>query len=114
TVYQHQDKRDDMRIGVKSLALYLGDRTTRVCTCTAAAFGVLMAWGGYLNGHGAAFYYGVGAATALLLWGLSQVDVDDPEKCMEFFLMTPLVGGIVLGGLVADCVMHRLNEGILL
>ncbi|KAF8990128.1 hypothetical protein BDZ89DRAFT_207545 [Hymenopellis radicata] len=86
----------------------------RLCTSTAAVFGGLMAWGGYRNGHGAAFYYGVGAATALLLRVLSQVDVDDPEQCMECFLMTPLVGGIVLVGSVADCVMHRLNEGILL
>ena len=39
TIYAHQDKRDDEKLGLKSTAILFGERTKPILTCFAAAFG---------------------------------------------------------------------------
>ncbi|KAF9030134.1 UbiA-domain-containing protein [Hymenopellis radicata] len=112
TVYQHQDKLDDVKIGMKSLAIFCDKYTIPVCTATTIGFGTFMAYGGWMNGQGFIYYAAVVVATAILLKNLMVTDIDQPKQCMQFFLLTPTVGNIVLGGLVADAVAHRVAEGI--
>ncbi|KAJ7031630.1 UbiA prenyltransferase [Mycena alexandri] len=107
TVYQHQDKADDVKIGVNSAALLCGQHTIRICTATAVGFMGAFAYGGILNGQGILFYVGVAAAGFVLIRGLLRTDVDCPAECKEFFLTTPLVGQLVLVGCVADAAVHR-------
>ncbi|PBK98262.1 hypothetical protein ARMGADRAFT_1161735 [Armillaria gallica] len=49
TMYQHQDKVDDVKIGVKSLAILCGRHTIPICSATTVGFAALMSWAGYLN-----------------------------------------------------------------
>ncbi|KAF8911757.1 UbiA prenyltransferase family-domain-containing protein [Mucidula mucida] len=112
TVYQHQDKVDDMKIGMKSLAIFCGEYTIPVCTATTLGFGALLTYGGIANGQGVAYFAAVALATAILLKNLMITDIDEPKQCMNFFLLTPTVGNIILGGLVVDAVTHRIMEGI--
>ncbi|KAF8911759.1 UbiA prenyltransferase family-domain-containing protein [Mucidula mucida] len=112
TVYQHQDKVDDVKIGMKSLAIFCGKYTIPVCTATTVGFGALMSYGGWVNEHGFIYYTAVAVATTILSKNLMVTDIDEPKQCMQFFLLTPTVGNIVLGGLVADAVAHRVAEGI--
>lgn len=107
TVYQHQDKLEDVQIGMRSLAIFLGEKTYAVCAATALAFGACMAYGGYANEQGAAFYAGVVYATYILLANLKKTDIDSPKACMQYFLLTPKVGNAILGGLVVDAVVKR-------
>ncbi|KIK53856.1 hypothetical protein GYMLUDRAFT_49149 [Collybiopsis luxurians FD-317 M1] len=112
TIYQHMDKADDIQIDIKSSALLCGQYTISVCSTTAALFFGLLSYGGYLNGHGIAFFAGVLIAAGLLMSKLLTTDVDRPEDCRDFFLQTPLIGQVVLGGFVADAVLARLTSGI--
>ncbi|KAK7053742.1 mitochondrial 4-hydroxybenzoate polyprenyltransferase [Favolaschia claudopus] len=112
TVYQHQDKIDDKRIGIHSPALFCGDYTVAICTATALGFLGLLIYGGMLNSQGTPFYVGVAAAGVLLLSTLLHTDIDSPSGCKEFFLLTPLVGEIILGGFVIDAIYHRVVGGI--
>ncbi|KAK0214576.1 UbiA prenyltransferase family, partial [Armillaria fumosa] len=48
-VYQHQDKVDDVNIGMKSLAILCGKHTITICSATTVGFAALMSWAGYLN-----------------------------------------------------------------
>ncbi|KAJ7815981.1 UbiA prenyltransferase family-domain-containing protein [Mycena olivaceomarginata] len=98
TVYQHQDKIDDATIGIHSPALLCREHTLGVCTAAALGFLALLAYGGMLNNQG---------APALL-----RTDIDVPGECKEFFLLTPRLGQIILGGFVADAVLHRVGEGV--
>ena len=52
TVYQHQDKADDVAIGLRSLAIFCGKATVAVCALTTLGFGGLIAWAFWLNGQG--------------------------------------------------------------
>ncbi|KAJ7499861.1 UbiA prenyltransferase [Mycena latifolia] len=112
TVYQHQDKLDDMKIGINSPALLCREYTIPICTTTALGFLGLLAYGGVLNNQGIPFYISVAVAGVMLLIALSRTDIDRPNDCKALFLGTPLLGQIILGGFVADAVLHRFAEGV--
>ncbi|KAJ6610484.1 UbiA prenyltransferase [Mycena sp. CBHHK59/15] len=114
TVYQHQDKIDDMEIGIHSPALLCREHTIPICVVTALGFLGLLTYGGMLNSQGMPFYISVTMAGVILLKTLIQTDVDSPDECKAMFLGTPLIGQVILGGFVADALIHRLTEGIAL
>ncbi|KAJ7487794.1 UbiA prenyltransferase [Mycena latifolia] len=88
TVYQHQDKLDDMKIGINSAALLCREYTIPICTATALGFLGLLAYGGMLNNQGIPFYVSVAVAGVMLLKALLRTDVDNPLDCKELFLGT--------------------------
>jgi 4-hydroxybenzoate polyprenyltransferase len=68
--------------------------------------------GGALNNQGIPFYLGVAIAGIMLLTALLRTNIDTPSECRDFFLLTPLLGQIILVGFVADAVLHRWAEGV--
>ncbi|KAJ7867924.1 hypothetical protein B0H14DRAFT_2503982 [Mycena olivaceomarginata] len=106
TIYQHQDRQDDVKIGLKSLAILCGRYTIPVCTITGSAFVVLMVYGGLLNGQGIPFFVSVAVIGFLLSRSLWHTNIDEPESCKALFLGTPFLGQIILGGLILDAVLH--------
>ncbi|KAK0214498.1 UbiA prenyltransferase family-domain-containing protein [Armillaria fumosa] len=112
TVYQHQDKVDDVKIDMKSLAILCGKHTISICSGTTVGFAALMTLAGYLNAQGIAYYVSVAVSAFALLKGLFVTDIDKPRQCMQFFLQTPTIGNLILAGLVVDAVVQRLVEGI--
>ncbi|KAJ6555731.1 UbiA prenyltransferase [Mycena sp. CBHHK59/15] len=112
TVYQHQDKIDDLKIGIHSPALLCGEYTIPICLTTALGFLGLLTYGGMLNNQGIPFYVSVVVVGLMLLTALLHTDVDCPGDCKRLFLGTPLLGQVILAGLVMDAVLHRLKEGV--
>ncbi|KAF7366541.1 4-hydroxybenzoate polyprenyltransferase, mitochondrial [Mycena sanguinolenta] len=107
----HKDKYDDVKIGINSPALLCRQYTIPICLGTAVGFWGLLVYGGILNGQGPFFYTGVASAGVVLLKELLRTDIDRPKECKAFFLTTPLIGQIILGGVVADAVINRYIEG---
>ena len=64
TIYAHQDKEDDVRIGVKSSAIALGPHTRPWLFVFYGAALVLWAAAGHLAGLGAMFWVGLAAAAS--------------------------------------------------
>ncbi|KAL1702702.1 UbiA prenyltransferase family-domain-containing protein [Schizophyllum commune] len=114
TVYQHQDKLDDILIGARSLALFVGRRTVPFCVTTAVAFIGLLSAAAFLNGHGFVFYVSAVVALARLLLPLRTLDIDEPKQCLRYFLLTPKVGAILLLGFVGDATLARWAAGLAL
>lgn len=100
TIYAHQDKDDDRRIGVKSSALLLGRRTRPWLFAFYAA--ALLSWGGAGAAVGlrAAFWLGLVLAAVQLAWQAARVDIDDPADCLEKFRSNRLIGWLMLAGIV--------------
>jgi 4-hydroxybenzoate polyprenyltransferase len=101
TIYAHQDKEDDIRIGVKSSALALGLRTRPWLLVFYAA--ALLLWGsaGQLAGLGAAFWIGLAAAAVQLAWQAARVEIDSPADCLAKFRSNRAVGWMIFAGIVA-------------
>jgi 4-hydroxybenzoate polyprenyltransferase len=101
TIYAHQDKEDDLRIGVKSSALALGDRTRPwLFAFYAAAVGFWTA-AGWQAGLGLPFWAGLALAAAELGFQAARVDIDNPADCLAKFRSNRWVGWLVLAGIVA-------------
>ncbi len=87
TIYAHQDKEDDARIGVKSAALALGERTRQFVFAFYGAAVLLWAI--------------AGVATIQLFWQAARVNTEDPADCLAKFRSNRWVGWLLLAGIVA-------------
>jgi 4-hydroxybenzoate polyprenyltransferase len=101
TIYAHQDKEDDVRIGVKSSALALGKRTRPWLFVFYGAAIVLWAITGWTAGLGIAFALGLLFAALQLWWQADRTKIDDPADCLKKFRSNRLVGWMVFAGIVA-------------
>ena len=101
TIYAHQDKEDDVRIGVKSSALVLGARTRPFLFAFYAAAAALWIGAGVSAGLAWPFHLGVALAAMQMVWQALRVDIDDPEDCLAKFRSNRLVGWALLLGAIA-------------
>jgi 4-hydroxybenzoate polyprenyltransferase len=101
TIYAHQDKEDDVRIGVKSSAIALGSHTRPWLFAFYGA--ALLLWGaaGQVAGLGALFWLGLAAAAVQLAWQAGWVAIGDPTDCLAKFRSNRDVGWLMLAGIIA-------------
>ncbi len=102
TIYAHQDKDDDLAVGLKSTALRFGAATRSwLCGFYAGAV-VLWAVAGVMAGAGAVFLLALGLAAIQLAWQVATLDIADARNCLARFKSNQLVGWALLLGLAAD------------
>lgn len=102
TIYAHQDKEDDVRIGVKSTALKLGATTPQWLIGFFFGALVLIDIAGWLAGAGLFYHLGVALAALHAVWQLVRLDTDDPENCLSLFRSNRDFGLIVFAGAAID------------
>ncbi len=102
TIYAHQDKRDDVLVGIKSTALLFGDKSQRWVALFYALAIFFLALAGWADGDGVGRGYEWGllivacfAAVQLILW-----KPDDPENCLRRFKANRDFGLIVLAAII--------------
>jgi 4-hydroxybenzoate polyprenyltransferase len=96
TIYAHQDLHDDALVGIRSLALKLGQRAKAAVALFYVAALVLMALAGYLNDLGRFFYALVFVAALHAFWLVLAWNPDDPADCLKRFRANRDFGLIVL------------------
>ena len=101
TIYAHQDKEDDLFIGVKSSALKLGDNTRPWLFVFYALAIALMAAAARAAGLAWPAYAALGLGAVQLFWQAARVDIGDPDDCLAKFKSNRLFSWIVLAGIVA-------------
>ena len=99
TIYGHQDKKDDIKIGVKSAALYFGE-DKRAYYIMGAATGGLLAAGGLLAGYGPCYLVTLGGATAYLAHIIRSTDLQDPRSCWLAFNLNRRFAALVVVAMV--------------
>ena len=101
TIYAHQDKEDDLRIGVKSSAIALGSQTRPWLLGFYIVALLLWAGAGFAAGLGLLFCAGLAGSALQLAWQAARVAIDDPADCLAKFRSNRAVGWLMLGGIVA-------------
>ncbi|TDL29242.1 4-hydroxybenzoate polyprenyl transferase [Rickenella mellea] len=86
SIYAHQDKVDDVNVGIRSTALLFGTHTRSILTGLSVSSLSLISYAGLLNGQGIPFYAGVGIAALQLGRVLWQTDFDDRPSCWNGFV----------------------------
>jgi 4-hydroxybenzoate polyprenyltransferase len=102
TIYAHQDKEDDLRVGLRSTALRLGAATPQ--WLLGFFGGAVVLWGiaGAAAGARLAFFLALAMAAGQLAWQAATLKIDDGANCLTRFKSNQLIGWLLLGGLVAD------------
>jgi len=105
TIYAHQDREDDLLIGIKSTALLFGERTPSMLASFYACAVVLITLAGFMAGGGTVFTFGVIAFAAHLAWQVTRIDIDDPAYCLVLFKSNRDAGLILFGAMLLDAVV---------
>jgi len=102
TIYAHQDREDDMMIGIKSTALLFGERTQPMLAGFYAGAVVLIAIAGLMAHGGVIFLIGMLAFAAHLGWQVVRLNIDDPAHCLILFKSNRDAGLILFGAMLLD------------
>lgn len=105
TIYAHQDKGDDIQIGVKSTALYFGENTGKWLILFYSGTIALLAFSGFMAGLGLAFYVGLGFSAIHLSWQVMTLDINDVKSCLYRFESNRNFGLIIFAAIVAGQVL---------
>ena len=108
TIYAHQDKEDDARVGIKSSALKLGAASRPWILAFYIAAAALWLEAGLAAALAWPYEIGLALAAAQMVSQALRVDLDDPEDCLAKFRSNRWVGWLLLGGILAA---HALDAG---
>lgn len=102
TIYAHQDRDDDMLVGIKSTALRLGENSRLWIGGFYLLATLLFAAAGWLAGAGTVYFLGCVLVAAHFTWQVRRLDIDDAALCLKLFKSNILLGGLLLATIVAD------------
>jgi 4-hydroxybenzoate polyprenyltransferase len=102
TIYAHQDREDDMMIGIKSTALLFGDNTKLALTIFYAAAVVLIGTACIMAGASWITLIGLAGFAVHLAWQVRRIDIDDPALCLMLFRSNRDAGLILFAAMLID------------
>lgn len=104
TIYAHQDKEDDQKAGVKSMAVKFRDSTKFLTSALAVGIiSLLVTTGVFMDMSWLYFLLTCGATTISIAVMIVKVDLDVPASCMWWFTWGFwLVGGSLVSGFVGE------------
>tara|TARA_R110002072_G_scaffold12032_2_gene52980 strand:+ start:728 stop:1657 length:930 start_codon:yes stop_codon:yes gene_type:complete len=101
TIYAHQDKEDDVLVGVKSTALKFGDATRPWLAAFYGGTVTLLAAAGVHAALHPVYFAGLAVAALHLVWQVRGLDLDDAKICLGRFKSNRDFGLIVLAAIIA-------------
>jgi 4-hydroxybenzoate polyprenyltransferase len=104
TIYAHQDREDDLLIGIKSTALLFGEKTRSMLASFYAGAVVLIGAAGLMAGGGLIFVLGLIAFAAHLTWQVLRLDINDSAHCLKLFKSNRDAGFILLAAMLLEAV----------
>ena len=104
TIYGHQDLNDDLKAGVKSVAVAWREKTKSNCIILIGFEAGALAVAGYMSDFGLSYFVSaVGLTSVVMATLLSRVNLEDPESCMSCFnSMIALTGVTLTAGLLSE------------
>jgi 4-hydroxybenzoate polyprenyltransferase len=102
TIYAHQDKEDDAKIGIKSTARLLGDASKPWLAGFYMTTVILFATAGAAAGVGWPYWLALVLVAGHFAWQVRAVALDNPDSCLAVFRANTVVGWLLLAGLLID------------
>jgi 4-hydroxybenzoate polyprenyltransferase len=114
TIYAHQDKYDDVIIGIKSTAIKFGSQTPVCLGCFGTLMVSCLSYTGWLCGQTLPFYTSIAAIAAHLAHQVYTLDIDNREDCAKKFQSNRWVGLLLFLGIVSGTYMKEQDEPVIL
>lgn len=102
TIYAHQDKKDDAKIGVMSTAQTFGVQSKNIMTVFVGGYMCLFSVAGTLGHLSWPYFVCLGASGMHLTSTISGTDLDNPEDCASAFKKCATAGAMLAGGIMAS------------
>lgn len=102
TIYAHQDRQDDLAIGIKSSALALGNRTQQFLAFNYMILISLLIAVGWLSQLAFLYYISLIFVTLHLTWQVLTLDIHSPQNCHQKFKTNVWTGLLILGCFIAS------------
>jgi 4-hydroxybenzoate polyprenyltransferase len=102
TEYAMVDRDDDLKIGMRTSAIFFGRHDVAAVMACYALFLAILAAVGAWQGYGALYYAGLLAAAALALSHYPMIRGRRREGCFRAFRHNNWVGAAVFAGILAD------------
>jgi len=107
TIYAHQDKYDDVIVGIKSTAIKFGEQTPVCLGCFATLMMSSLVCTGWLCQQTLPFYASVAAIGVHLSHQLYTLDIDNREDCAKKFQSNRWIGLLLFLGIVSGTYMKE-------
>ena len=98
TLYAVTDKNDDLKIGIRSSAIWFGDFVKEAIVLSYTCMMVCLVWIGLLEHFSWVFYVFIGLSLIFIGFLYHQIKTMDPEACFAAFLSNNYLGGLVFLG----------------
>lgn len=108
TIYAHQDREDDLMLGLRSTAIRFGDNTITWVGALYAGAIVLWLAAGYLAGTHLIYFTAVVLVSLQMAWQVTTLDTGDAGNCLRRFRSNRDVGLVIFLGLAADMMLSRM------
>ncbi|XP_052822348.1 4-hydroxybenzoate polyprenyltransferase, mitochondrial isoform X3 [Octopus bimaculoides] len=109
TIYAHQDKSDDMRIGVKSTALKFGDQTKLWLAGSSVFMFGNLALSGYMCDQIWPYYTALAFTMLHVANQIYSVDLNNPADCAKKFLSNAKLGAVMFFGITLSNLLRTVS-----
>jgi len=99
TEYAMVDREDDLKIGIRSSALFFGSYDVAAIMACYAAMLAILAWAGWKLHLHWPYYGGLAAAAGLALYHYTLIKARDRTACFRAFLHNNWLGAVIFAGL---------------
>ena len=100
TIYAHQDKKTDVKIGIKSTAVLFGKKT-KLCLCMLYLLMILnLVSTGIVFQLTSSFYLITTVIFLHLMWQIYTLEINDPKNCLSRFKSNQWVGLAMLAAII--------------
>lgn len=96
TIYAHQDKKDDLKIGINSSAIVYGKNSLNHIIIYYSVMFVLLLIIGFINHLNFLFYLGLLMTFILLIQKLLKTNLDNVKICFNLFKFNAYLGFLIL------------------
>ena len=107
TEYAMVDRDNDVKIGIKSSAIFFGKYDVIAVMISYAIMLGLLAYVGKLMGYGKYYFIGLATAFALACWQYVLIKSRDKSHCFKAFLHNNWIGLVLFIGLAAEYYFRR-------
>ncbi len=102
TIYAMVDRDDDLKLGVKSTAIWFGSYDVIAVATTLICVLLIMALTGLSASLGSLYFVGLGVGAVVVIRQLWLIRSRDPTDCYKAFLLSNYMGLAIFIGLLLD------------
>lgn len=100
TIYAHQDREDDIALGLKSTAIAFGDKTKYWLSGLSVAMTSSLIMSGIASNQMWPYYSAVALTSAHLVHQIVTLDINDRDNCWKLFRRNAQIGILLFVGIV--------------